>query len=94
MADKKLDFIMTEKVAADMDNDQQFACEVANIIFRFTCNDWGEINSDDYFANKSALKQGGSVHGTYTTQNGTVCAITKDALANPKVTTIMYIEEL
>ena len=94
MADKRLEFLMTDKVAADMDKDQQFACEVANIIFRFTCNDCGEITSDDYFANKRALKEGGTVHGTYTTRNGTVCAICNDALANPKVTTIMYIEEV
>jgi len=94
MADKRLNFIMTEKVATDMDNNQQFAGEIAYIMLRFTCNDWGEITSDDYFANRSALKEGGSIHGSYTTSNGTVCAITEDALANPKVTTIMYIEEL
>ena len=91
--EKRLEFYMTAGIAADMDSDINFATEIGNIIFRFTCNDWGDLCSEDHFSNKQALKEGGRVLGAYETTRGRVYMITDDALATPKVTTILYAEE-
>ena len=45
--EKKIEFYMTAGIAADMDSDQNFACEIGTIIHRFICNDWGDLCSDD-----------------------------------------------
>ena len=91
--EKKMEFYMTATLGADMDNDQSFACEIGSIIHRFVCNDWGDLCSDDYFANKQALQDGGRILGAYNTKRGRVYVITDDALANPQVTTVLYASE-
>ena len=89
----KIEFYMTAGIAADMDSDNGFACEIGSIIHRFICNDWGDLCSDDYFLNKQALTGGGRILGAYETKRGRVYVITDDALANPKITTILYASE-
>ena len=91
--EKKLEFYMTAGIAADMDSDINFACEIGNIIFRFTCNDWGDLCWEDQQANLQAQKDGGRVLAVYETSRGRVYVITDDTQANPMVTTILYTDE-
>lgn len=88
--EKKLEFYMTDALAADMDADKDFANTIGLIIYRFTCNDWGLMHRQEHVANMQALKEGGQVIGRYPTNKGYVLAITDDTLANPRVTTILY----
>lgn len=89
----KIEFYMTAGIAADMDSDNAFACEIGYIIHRFLKNDWGELCSDDCELNREALTEGGRILGAYSTTRGRVYVITDDALAANKVTTVLYASE-
>ena len=89
----KIEFYMTAGIAADMDNDISFASEIADIIHRFISDDWGDLCKEDCQSNEQAKKDGGRILGAYDTTRGRVYVITDDALANPKVTTLLYTSE-
>lgn len=89
-AAKKLEFYMTRGISEAMDVDNTFACEIGDLIHRYTVRDWGDLCEDDKQLNEQALKDGGRTLAAYETSRGRVYIITDDAKANPQVTTVLY----
>lgn len=91
--EKKIEFYMTAGIAADMDADNSFACEIGAIIHRFLTDNWGDLCSDDCKLNEQAKTDGGRILGAYNTGRGRVYVICDDALAIPQVVTVLYTHE-
>ena len=87
---RRYEFYVTAGIATDMDSDISFASEIGSIIHQFINDDWGTLCKEDCESNEQAKKDGGRILGAYETTRGRVYVITDDALANPKITTVLY----
>lgn len=91
--EKKIEFYMTAGISADMDSDNNFACEIGAIIHRFLTDDWGDLYKDDCQLNTQAKIDGGRTLGAYNTTRGRVYVICDDTQAAPQVVTVLYTHE-
>ena len=91
--EKKFKLYRTLGISIDMDSDTSFAFEIGIIFHQFINDDWGTLCKEDCEINEQAKRDGGRILGAYETSRGLVYVITDDALANPKISTVLYASE-
>ncbi len=91
--ERRMQFYMTSGIAADMESDGMFAAQVASAIHRFTENDWGVMDGEDFEVNVNAMQNGGRVMGVYPTKRGRIWIINDDAHAEEMTVTVLYPSE-
>ena len=80
----------TKDIAAAIEEDKNFAMEVAVAIERYKACDWGDINKEDGLMNDMAIKSGEGISASYKTSKGNILIITA---WNRIATTILFPNE-
>lgn len=81
--------VITNGINDKLDN-VRFNKELKVALHRFTCGDWGEMDTEDIDANNEALQNGERLFAAYQTSEGKIWIITE---ADRSATTILFPNE-